>query len=359
MAAKSSNNNLHKAKDSKKDEFYTQLSDIENELKHYKDHFKDKIVYCNCDDPRVSNFFQYFSFNFEALGLKKLITTCYKNQDAELFSQNESEQAVYLEYEGDKNGNHVPDIEEIGIKSLSGDGDFRSAECIELLKQADIVVTNPPFSLFREYVAQLIKYEKKFIIVGHQNAITYKEIFKLIKENKIWLGYGFKGGAAHFINQHYEDYAAAGDHKEGMIRVSGVQWFTNLDINKRHEDLLLFKEYTPEEYPTYDNYDAINVDVTKHIPKDYKGAMGVPITFLDKYNPDQFEIDTLGIGEDNFTPTKRYEKFRDPITKKYISDKRDFLLYVRDSNGKYLTADDYRVNKIYARSIIRNKKVQL
>ena len=359
MAAKSSNNNLHKAKDSKKDEFYTQLSDIENELKHYKDHFKDKIVYCNCDDPRVSNFFQYFSFNFEALGLKKLITTCYKNQDAELFSQNESEQAVYLEYEGDKNGNHVPDIEEIGIKSLAGDGDFRSAECIELLKQADIVVTNPPFSLFREYVAQLIKYEKKFIIVGHQNAITYKEIFKLIKENKIWLGYGFKGGAAHFINQHYEDYAAAGDHKEGMIRVSGVQWFTNLDINKRHEDLLLFKEYTPEEYPTYDNYDAINVDVTKHIPKDYKGAMGVPITFLDKYNPDQFEIDTLGIGEDNFTPTKRYEKFRDPITKKYISDKRDFLLYVRDSNGKYLTADDYRVNKIYARIIIRNKKVQL
>ena len=299
MAAKSSNNNLHKAKDSKKDEFYTQLSDIENELKHYKDHFKDKIVYCNCDDPRVSNFFQYFSFNFEALGLKKLITTCYKNQDAELFSQNESEQAVYLEYEGDKNGNHVPDIEEIGIRSLSGDGDFRSAECIELLKQADIVVTNPPFSLFREYVAQLIKYEKKFIIVGHQNAITYKEIFKLIKENKIWLGYGFKGGAAHFINQHYEDYAAAGDHKEGMIRVSGVQWFTNLDINKRHEDLLLFKEYTPEEYPTYDNYDAINVDVTKHIPKDYKGAMGVPITFLDKYNPEQFEIIKFRKGNDD------------------------------------------------------------
>ena len=299
MAAKSSNNNLHKAKDSKKDEFYTQLSDIENELKHYKDHFKDKIVYCNCDDPRVSNFFQYFSFNFEALGLKKLITTCYKNQDAELFSQNESEQAVYLEYEGDKNGNHVPDIEEIGIKSLAGDGDFRSAECIELLKQADIVVTNPPFSLFREYVAQLIKYEKKFIIVGHQNAITYKEIFKLIKENKIWLGYGFKGGAAHFINQHYEDYASAGDHKEGMIRVSGVQWFTNLDINKRHEDLLLFKEYTPEEYPTYDNYDAINVDVTKHIPKDYKGAMGVPITFLDKYNPEQFELVKFRKGNDD------------------------------------------------------------
>lgn len=346
MAAKSSNNNLHKAKDSKKDEFYTQLSDIENELKHYKDHFKDKIVYCNCDDPRVSNFFQYFSFNFEALGLKKLITTCYKNQDAELFSQNESEQAVYLEYEGDKNGNHVPDIEEIGIKSLAGDGDFRSAECIELLKQADIVVTNPPFSLFREYVAQLIKYEKKFIIVGHQNAITYKEIFKLIKENKIWLGYGFKGGAAHFINQHYEDYASAGDHKEGMIRVSGVQWFTNLDINKRHEDLLLFKEYTPEEYPTYDNYDAINVDVTKHIPKDYKGAMGVPITFMDKYNPEQFEILGFTHRNDPYNlKTKIYSKL----------DAENF----NDLNGSPIIKIGNMYKFIYMRIIIRNKKVQL
>ena len=363
MAAKSSNNNLHKAKDSKKDEFYTQLSDIENELKHYKTHFKDKIVYCNCDDPRVSNFFQYFSYNFEALGLKKLITTCYKNQDAELFSQNESEQAIYLEYEGDKNGNHVPDIEEIGIKSLSGDGDFRSAECIELLKQADIVVTNPPFSLFREYVAQLIKYEKKFIIIGNLNAVTYKDIFKLVKENKLWFGKSIHSGDREFRVPNDYPLNAAGsrtdDDGNKYIRVKGVRWYTNLDYLERHEDLLLFKEYTPEEYPTYDNYDAINVDVTKHIPKDYKGAMGVPITFLDKYNPDQFEIDTLGIGEDNFTPTKRYEKFRDPITKKYISDKRDFLLYVRDSNGKYLTADDYRVNKIYARIIIRNKKVQL
>lgn len=346
MAAKSSNNNLHKAKDSKKDEFYTQLSDIENELKHYKNHFKDKIVYCNCDDPRVSNFFQYFSYNFEALGLKKLITTCYKNQDAELFSQNESEQAVYLEYEGDKNGNHVPDIEEIGIKSLAGDGDFRSAECIELLKQADIVVTNPPFSLFREYVAQLIKYEKKFIIVGHQNAITYKEIFKLIKENKIWLGYGFKGGAAHFINQHYEDYASAGDHKEGMIRVSGVQWFTNLDINKRHEDLLLFKEYTPEEYPTYDNYDAINVDVTKHIPKDYKGAMGVPITFMDKYNPEQFEILGFTHRNDPYNlKTKIYSKL----------DAENF----NDLNGSPIIKIGNMYKFIYMRIIIRNKKVQL
>jgi len=350
--------NLHSAKVSKKDEFYTQLGDIERELRYYKSHFKDKVVYCNCDDPRVSNFFHFFSYNFEKLGLKKLIATCYKNQDMDLFSENKSENAIYLVYEGDKNDNKVPDPNEIGVKKLKGDGDFRSQECIELLKQADIVVTNPPFSLFREYVAQLIEYDKKFVIVGHQNAISYKEIFKLIKENKLWLGYGFKGGAAHFINKHYEDYATAGDHKEGMIRVSGVHWFTNLDISKRHEDLILYKKYTPEEYPTYDNYDAINVDKTKDIPLDYDGYIGVPITFLDKYNPDQFEIDTLGIGEENFTPTKRYAKFRDPITKKPISDKRDFLLYVKDPNGKYLTADDYRVNKVYARIIIRNKKVQ-
>jgi hypothetical protein len=290
MSKKSSNTNLHKAKDSKKDEFYTQLEDIERELRHYRNHFKDKVVYCNCDDPRVSNFFHFFSYNFEKLGLKKLIATCYKNQDADLFSTNQSEAAVYLEYTGDKNNNNVPDVEEIGVKDLKGDGDFRSIESIELLKEADIVVTNPPFSLFREYVAQLIEYDKKFIIVGHQNAITYKDVFKLIKENKLWLGYGFKGGAAHFINKHYEDYATAGDHKEGMIRVSGVTWFTNLDINKRHDDLILYKTYNSEEYPTYDNYDAINVNKTKDIPLDYPGIMGVPITFLDKYNPEQFEI---------------------------------------------------------------------
>ncbi len=290
MAKKDLNKNLHKAKSNKKDEFYTQLSDIERELKHYKKHFKDKVVYCNCDDPRVSNFFHYFSYNFEKFGLKKLITTCYKNKQMDLFSQNDSEEAIYLEYEGDKNGNNIPDIEEIGVKPLKGDGDFRSAESIELLKQADIVVTNPPFSLFREYVAQLIEYNKKFLIIGHQNAIAYKGIFKLIKENKIWLGYGFKGGAAHFINKHYEDYATAGDHKEGMIRVSGVVWFTNLDINKRHEELILYKEYTPEEYPKYDNYNAIEVSKTNEIPIDYKEIMGVPITFMNKYNPEQFEI---------------------------------------------------------------------
>jgi len=290
MADKTQNALLNEAKRAKKDEFYTQLSDISNELKNYRKHFKDKVVYCNCDDPRVSNFFQYFALNFEKLGLKKLITTCYKNQSMDLFSQNDSEQAIYLEYFGDKNGNNLPDPEEIGIKPLKGDGDFRSKESISLLTQADIIVTNPPFSLFREYVAQLIEHDKKFVIVGHQNALTYKEIFPLIKENKLWLGYGFKGGAGHFINEHYEDYATATDRKEGMIRVSGVVWFTNLDISKRHEDLILYKNYNEEEYPTYDNYNAIEVSKTNEIPCDYDGIMGVPITFMNKYNPEQFEI---------------------------------------------------------------------
>src|SRR5690554_5566606 len=188
MAKKSLKENLAKAKKNKNDEFFTQLTDIDKELKHYKHHFKGKVIFCNCDDPRVSNFFHYFSYNFEKLGLKKLITTCYKSQNLELFSENNSEQAISLEYTGDKNGNNVPDVEEIGIKTLQGNGDFRSEESIELLKQADIVVTNPPFSLFREYVTQLIEYDKKFLIIGDQNAITYKEIFKLIKENKIWTG---------------------------------------------------------------------------------------------------------------------------------------------------------------------------
>ena len=280
---------LSKARKQKKDEFYTQLSDIENELRHYKEHFRGKTVLCNCDDPRVSNFFHYFAYQFEALGLKRLITTCYKNQTPDLFSQHDCERAISLVYDGDKNGNRVPDPEEIGIHELQGDGDFRSPECIELLMQADIVVTNPPFSLFREYVAQLMRFKKKFIIVGHQNAITYREIFPLIVNNQLWLGYGFKGGASHFISI-YEDIASAGDHRTGMIRVSGVVWFTNLEIKKRHENLILFRNYTPQEYPAYDNYAAIEVGKTADIPMDYDGVMGVPITFLEKFNPDQFEI---------------------------------------------------------------------
>jgi hypothetical protein len=298
MAKRSGNDNsrLTSAKSTKNDEFYTQLPDINRELEHYQKHFKGKVVYCNCDDPRVSYFFHYFSYNFEKLGLKKLITTCYKNQNMNLFSRNDSAQAVYLEYTGNKKGGNVPDINDIGIKHLKGNGDFRSKECIELLRQADIVVTNPPFSLFREYVAQLVEYQKKFLIIGHQNAITYKEVFRLVKDNKIWLGYGFRRSCAHFINVHYEDIATDRDHREGMIRVSGVVWFTNLDTTKRHEDLILYKKYTSKEYPKYDNYDAIEVSKVAEIPMDYDGVMGVPVTFLDKFNPDQFEI--IGSADD-------------------------------------------------------------
>lgn len=350
MATKSSNKNLQSAKSGKNDEFYTQLSDIERELRHYKEHFKGKVVLCNCDDPRVSNFFHYFSYNFENLGLKKLIATCYKNQDMDLFSQNDSEKAIYLEYSGDKNGDKIPNPEEIGINHLKGDGDFRNKECIELLQQADIVVTNPPFSLFRKYVEQLVEYGKKFVIVGHQNAIKYKEIFPLIRDNKIWLGFGFAGGAGHFINTQYEDYAAAGDHKEGMIRVSGVHWFTNLDLKKRHEDLILFKKYSPEEYPKYENFDAINVDITKDIPEDYKGMMGVPITFMDKYNPDQFEIIGVGIAnlglEIGIQPYKpEHKKYRKEVQKRGAVD--GDLYFVK--NGE--------VDVPYSRIIIKNKKL--
>ena len=301
MKSKSSNSNLKNAKQAKKDEFYTQLSDINNELRHYREHFKDKVVYCNCDDPRMSNFFQYFALNFEHLGLKKLITTCYKSQDWDLYSKSDSEQAVYLEYNGDKNGDRVPNPEEIGIHYLKGDGDFRSQECIELLKQSDIVVTNPPFSLFREYVSQLIEYDKKFIILGNSNAITYKDIFRLIKEDKIWLGPSIHSGDVEFmVPKEYEIRSKSlriDEQGNKFIRVPSIRWFTNLDYKERHEDLILYKNYTPEEYPKYDNYDAINVDKTKEIPMDYDGYMGVPITFLDKYNPDQFEI--IGQGQGN------------------------------------------------------------
>ena len=338
MAKQTANKNLRSAKTDKKDEFYTQLSDIEKELKHYKNHFKDKVVLCNCDDPRVSNFFHFFSYNFEKFGLKKLIATCYKSQDSDLFSQNNSERAIYLEYTGDKNGNNVPDAEEIGIKHLQGDGDFRSKECIELLKQVDIVVTNPPFSLFREYVAQLVEYDKKFVIIGNLNALTYRDIFKLIKENKLWFGHSIHSGDREFrVPQDYPLNAAGSRvDEEGnkYIRVKGVRWFTNLDYTERHEDLLLYKTYSPEEYPTYDNYDAINVDVTKEIPMDYRGVMGVPITYIDKYNPDQFEI--LGMASSaGYNP--------DIVGIPFIGDKDARPLI----NGK----------NTYARVFIKNKKL--
>jgi len=285
------NRSMQAARASKQDEFYTQLSDIEKELRHYTKHFKNKTVLCNCDDPKVSNFFHYFSHNFEKLKLKKVITTCYKNQDADLFSKHTSKVGVYLEYEGEKNGNRVPTAKQIGIHRLEGDGDFRSEECVELLKQADIVVTNPPFSLFREYVEQLVKYEKKLLVIGNQNAITYKEIFELIKENKIWLGYTHP--VAFIVPDHYEMREVRswrGADGTNWRSLGNACWFTNLDIQKRHEELVSIREYGAKEYPSYDNYNAIEVSRYKDIPGDYDGVMGVPVTFLEHYNPEQFEI---------------------------------------------------------------------
>lgn len=288
------NKRLQKAKTDGADEFYTQLVDIEKELKHYTKHFKGKSVLCNCDDPRVSNFFHYFSFNFERLQLKKLTSVCYQNKQIDMFSQNIEQKAIYLEYRGDKNNNQVPDIEEIGIQELNGDGDFRSDECIELLKSADIVVTNPPFSLFRDFMKVLVEHEKKFLIIGNMNALTYKEIFPLFQENKTWFGPSISSGDREFGVPDRYPLNAAGSRvdEEGnkFIRVKGVRWFTNLEFKGRKTDLVLYKKYDPDEYPKYDNFDAIDVSKTAEIPEDYDGPMGVPITFMDKYNPDQFEI---------------------------------------------------------------------
>lgn len=293
------NGNLHSAKENKEDEFYTELTEIEKELVNYRGHFKSKVILCNCDDPRASNFFKYFALNFNHFGLKKLISVCYKNKDFDLFSQNDSEKAVYVEYTGSEK-DHIPTNDELALKELKEDGDFRSQECIELLKQADIVITNPPFSLFREYVAQLMQYEKKFVIIGSQNAITYKEIFPLIAKNKMWLGY--KAGDMVFkVPDYYAPRATRfwiDENGQKWRSLGNICWYTNLDITKRHEDLILYETYSPEKYPKYDNYDAINVNKVSEIPCDYYGVMGVPITFLDKYNPDQFEIVAFRKGND-------------------------------------------------------------
>ena len=261
------NQNLHQAKSGKNDEFYTQMKDIEKELRHYEPHFKDKVVYCNCDDPQVSNFFKYFSSNFERLGLKKLLTSCYRNKDAGKRIEGVSDKAVWLE---------MSSPESSSVHAFEADGDFRSEEALHLLKAADIVVTNPPFSLFREYVAQLVAHDKQFLIVGNVNAITYKEIFPLIKNNQMWLG---DNTTRHFLQPDGSLYETA-----------RTFWYTNLDFAKRHEDLVLCKLYNEKAYPKYDNYDAININKATEIPMDYDGVMGVPITFLGKYNPDQFEI---------------------------------------------------------------------
>ena len=335
MANKSLNSNFHKASKAKKDEFYTQLIDIEKELKHYKDQFRGKVVYCNCDDPFESNFFKYFTANFNALGLKKLIATSYKPspiantelvlQPSLLHGYEDKVVSKPIEQKGrpkvtankfiinevdDMDGNGAFDLRDIAeqLKAnknnewapLEDEGDFRSKESLELLKQADIVVTNPPFSLFREYVAQLAKYDKKFLILGNQNAITYKEVFSLIKENKLWLGYD-NGGTKWF--QVLADYDIPTESRKKIVNgvkyfsMGSIVWFTNLDTAKRHEKLTLYKKYSPKEYPKYDNYDAIEVSRVLEIPMEYKGFMGVPVTFLDKWNPSQFEI--IGMAEDN------------------------------------------------------------
>ncbi len=325
MATKSSNRNLHTASKAKKDEFYTQLVDIEKELKHYKDQFRGKVVYCNCDDPFESNFFKYFAANFNALGLKQLITTSYNK------SPIAGRQLPLFEIEGLKSIkpkdaeahrieiNEVPDINSDGsisledveqllkhdkntVAPLHDNGDFRSNECMELLKRADIVITNPPFSLFREFLAQLIEHHKKFLIIGNVNAITYKDVFKIIKDNKMWLGASIHSGDREFRVPDDYPLNAAGFRVDSQgnkyIRVKGVRWFTNMDYEERHETLVLYKKYSPKEYSKYDNYNAIEVSKTADIPVDYNGVMGVPITFLDKYNSEQFEIVKFRKGDD-------------------------------------------------------------
>lgn len=281
------NVNLSNAKRAKNDEFYTQLSDIENELKHYKNHFAGKVVYCNCDDARKSNFFRFFQKKFSDYGLKKLITTSY----------NENGHGSVLVYEGDLNGNGKLDDNEVKVSELKGNGDFRSEECLELLKEADIVVTNPPFSLFRDYIATLVEYGKKFLIIGNQNAITYKEIFPLIKENKLWTGNNMvKTFRVPQVTNKNCEVLPNGDI---IAKFGSICWFTNLEHSKRNEEIILYKKYTPEEFPKYDNYDAIEVSKVCEIPKDYDGIMGVPITFLYRYNPSQFEIVKFRKGDDD------------------------------------------------------------
>lgn len=311
------NSVLNKAAVAKKDEFYTQLTDIEKEMRYYREYFRGKTVLCNCDDPYESNFFKYFAMNFNPLGLKKLIATCYATSpiiytqlnlftDGEEVARDESRSKPYkveITEVTDENGDGRIDLADVEyllknkknvLTLLEGDGDFRSQECIDLLKQADVICTNPPFSLFRQYIAQLMEYHKDFIIIGNQNAITYKEIFPLFMENKIWYGASIHSHGRDFrVPDNYPLKAfefRTDENGYKYINVKGVRWFTNVDYEQRHEPLILYKQYTPEAYPQYDNYDAIEVSKTADIPCDYNGVMGVPISFLDKYSPDQFEI---------------------------------------------------------------------
>lgn len=275
------NKNFQNAKIAKEDEFYTKITDIEKELKHYKEQFKDKVIFCNCDDPETSNFWKYFELQFDDLGIKKLVSTHF-----------DPEKPTYkLELMYDINGDGKRTKKDIIKTNLKQNGDFRSPESIEILKEADIVITNPPFSLFKEYLAQLIEYDKKFLIIGSQNNITYKEIFPLIQQNKIWLGYN--AGDMEFVVPDYYEPRETRYREENGIKyrsMGNICWYSNLDVSKRYENITLYKVYSPAEYPTYDNYNAIECKRVDLIPVDYYDAIGVPITFLYKYNPNQFEI---------------------------------------------------------------------
>ena len=368
------NKNLNAAKVAKKDEFYTQMTDIERELQHYWKHFKDKVVFCNCDDPYESNFFKYFALRFNQLGLKKLICTCYNGspiQGNELlldFGEEDEKPRkpaykVEITEVCDMNGDGAVDLSDVRIllqnnkntRSELKTGDFRDPECIELLKQADIVVTNPPFSLFREYVAQLMEFDKKFLIIGNVNAVSYKEVFPLIKENKLWFGPSINSGDRKFnVPDDYPMNAAGcGVDSDGrrFIRVKGVRWYTNLDHNKRHEEMDLICRFSPEEYPTYDNYNAIDVGNTSDIPYDYDGIMGVPITFLDKYNPDQFEI--IGAETNDFAEQLGIQ----PIGKEWLARYRSVGgtgHYTANMRNLVMTHKG-KPKKAYFRILIRNK----
>lgn len=366
---------LNKASKEKNDEFYTQLADIEEELKHYKKHFLGKTVLCNCDDPYESNFFKYFAMNFNHLGLKKLIATCYDSspivgEQLSLFPDKRPYMIQITEVI-DENGDGAIDLTDVEylLKNKKNttrklkNGDFRSDECVKVLQEADIVVTNPPFSLFREYIAQLLEHEKKFIIIGSQNAITYKEIFPLLKDNVIWLGIGFKGGNAYFAVPQSGSYAkGVYDEKTGLVKFRNCCWLTNLDHQKRHEELDLYKRYTTEEYPRYDNYDAINVDKTADIPEDYYGIMGVPLTFLDKYNPDQFEI--LGCTEaGNKFCNKFYTNMYQHMDGKSFYNMKSaryapMIRHTTKPNKNYYTVNevDGYITKTYFRIFIRRKQ---
>lgn len=352
---------LNAAKGAKKDEFYTQLADIEKELRHYRKHFKEKTVLCNCDDPFESKFFEYFVKNFNKLGLTKLIATCYTGspimgKQLSLFdvvpeakSGTPYKAVVTKVYDATGDGYlDMYDVKELFLNGenelteLAGNGDFRSPECMALLDEADIVVTNPPFSLFREYIAVLMAHEKKFLIIGNQNAIKYKEVFPLLQENKMWLGYGFPGNVG-FFESPYEDMAVSSQHKEGFIRVSGVMWFTNMDIKKRHEELVLVKRYSPERFPKYVNYDAIEVAKVVDIPCDYSGNMGVPITFMTQYNPEQFEI--MGM---NWTVLADAVLSDDIRNHHDVPRRLNFYLPIPDGRG-----NDY--SRMYDRIVIRNR----